>query len=271
MSVRISAVVPLFHPEPGLTARIDSWREGVRTLHLVDNTPGGSPRLPDDPGVVLHRPGRNVGVARAFNLAAEHAERDGHPWLLTMDQDSRALPGMLAELARVAEQSSPRTALVAPRLRGARRAGSDARDVRFAMSSGSLVRVESWRSVGGFDEGLFIDGVDHDFCMRLRAAGFGLLRAENARLAHAPGNRPRRLPLGWTVSHHSPTRRYYITRNRFAIARRHGVPLAACWAHLALDVMSIAAFETDARAKLRMMLRGVRDFRRGRTGALADA
>ena len=38
------------------------------------------------------------------------------------------------------------------------------RQVRTCISSGMIARIDCWRKVGGYDEYLFIDSVDFDFC-----------------------------------------------------------------------------------------------------------
>jgi GT2 family glycosyltransferase len=70
-----------------------------------------------------------------------------------------------------------------------------------------LVRAETWRRLGGFDEGFVNGGEDLDFCLRTRAAGLGVVLARRSRVLHhvssSPGRKLRdeensqRLVLRW--------------------------------------------------------------------------
>jgi rhamnosyltransferase len=100
------------------------------------------------------------------------------------------------------------------------------------MTSGPLVRTSSFKAVGFFDEGFFIDCVDSEFNARLRERGLRALAGRGCNLEHSLGNaRPMKI-LGWHaqvgskklyVYYHAPFRVYYITRNSLVLARRYAL------------------------------------------------
>ena len=51
----------------------------------------------------------------------------------------------------------------------------DVIEVDKCITSASLVPVSAWNDVGGFNEELFIDFVDHDFCAKLKEHGLSLI------------------------------------------------------------------------------------------------
>ncbi|MCV5640800.1 glycosyltransferase family 2 protein, partial [Escherichia coli] len=61
-------------------------------------------------------------------------------------------------------------------------------EVDSTLSSGSLIPKNSWLILGRMKDELFIDAVDHEYCWRLRAAGFKVIRNKNALLAHRLGD-----------------------------------------------------------------------------------
>jgi GT2 family glycosyltransferase len=48
--------------------------------------------------------------------------------------------------------------------------------VDFCITSASCTNLNAWKNVGGFDEWLFIDLVDNDFCKRIIVSGYKILR-----------------------------------------------------------------------------------------------
>jgi rhamnosyltransferase len=240
--------------------------------------------------VSVVRLGSNLGIATALNTGLRLAASQGFRWLATFDQDSRATPSMLQEMtqALAAFPERDRVGLVAP-LHQDRRVGitvSDGRReqagpgwnvIRTTMTSGNLVNIATAQAVGGFDDSLFIDYVDHEFCLRLRRRGYCILEATRAVLDHALGNMEMR-SLGVArmgVTHHSALRRYYITRNRMLVWRGYWRSEPA-WVlrdvrRFLSESAGIVLFEKDAGAKVRMALRGIRDASRNVRGAFDPA
>ncbi|WP_307963891.1 hypothetical protein [Shigella flexneri] len=72
---------------------------------------------------------------------------------------------------------------------------------------------------------LFIDAVDHEYCWRLRAAGFKVIRNKNALLAHRLGDGRFKILNILSVGLPSPFRHYYATRNIFLLLNKNYVPI----------------------------------------------
>ena len=83
------------------------------------------------------------------------------------------------------------------------------------ITSGSLVLTSAWKNIKGFWEYLFIDEVDHEFCYRLRAYGYRIIQIQSCCIDHIIGTPNEKKILGhhFNPTHHTPTRRYYMTRN----------------------------------------------------------
>lgn len=176
--------------------------------------------------------GRNDGTAIALNAFVTTALALGHGWLYYLDQDSRIEPSTADRLnenslALVDDRS---VALVGSGvdLTGDPAAQSDGpaaglHETRYVIASGTLMRVSAVVEVDGFDEGLRLDGVDHELCLRLRKSGFRLLIDERRRISHTIGA-DARMPLRHPrvrVTRHPLWRRRLMWRNTLIVARRY--------------------------------------------------
>lgn len=234
----------------------------------------------------LVRSAENVGIAAALNRIAELALSEGATWLVTLDQDSVCSDGMVAELRNA---HSPGVAIVAPHIIDRnKQVLSEARldelpsiehyrraARKGAITSGSLVLLQAWSEVEGFDENFFIDYVDYDFNQRIMNAGFLIIRSNRTYLLHEVG-RARPTPLWvprkdlsgkWRLERfysfgHSPFRCYFKARNRVLFTRKYGKQLGltheGIW-QLPQQILLTLIFEKQRLPKLKAFFRGVRD------------
>jgi rhamnosyltransferase len=146
------------------------------------------------------------------------------------------------------------------------------RSVRTTITSGSLVRCEAVDQVGRFDERLFIDGVDHDFCLRCRRAGLLVIEGADQVMDHSMGAVSLHRLLGRTIActNHSPTRRYYITRNSLELSARYAA-FDWVWSlrnavHLVDASLSALTFEDHRGEKAKAMTQAAWHFATRRFG-----
>ncbi len=278
-------VVPLYHPSPETWQR---WIEGsTRTerLLLFDNTPASKELRPPvgnlPPNLTYMAAGANRGVATVFNQAARIAESEGCSHLLTLDQDSEPPAGLVTSLYSALPAGEwARTGLVGPqhgREDMALTARASTTLVESLMSSGCLVNLAAWRAVGGYNERFFMDHVDTDFCLRLRRAGYRIVRCDSVIMPHHLGASRVHVLLGrrFLVNHHPPARRYTIARNTVGLCRLHGRDFPGLRRRQARDLLGIAIkmllFERHKGAQLIAILCGLRDGLRERQTDVAPS
>lgn len=279
---RVAGVVVLYHPGTELADNIASYLGELEFLVAVDNTEYPDPAVAGllaGMDCVEYLPmGDNLGIARALNVGAERAIAAGCEFLLTMDQDSRADTGMVASLLACCEREGEKAGIVSPyhvtRPGEAPPPGNACREVPIAMTSGNLVRLSAYRKTGPFWDELFMDFVDVEYCLRLRRAGYRIVRADGALLHHAVGEKLR-VPFlggGFYLTSHTPLRKYYKTRNRLYVAARYGASFPDFCRRdrrrFVLELLRLLLFEPRKGEKLRMMWRGWSDFRRGKMGKI---
>lgn len=285
----IAAVVVTYHPDGGLPERIMLTAEQVGGVVIVDNGSGEDAsrrlrRIASFPDVELIENDKNLGIAAALNQGVRQAISRGYGWVLTLDQDSRPHPEMVANLATTYTSYLGRgvDAIVAPVPvdEHSGRAellalcdGEEDVEVETVLTSGTLLSASAFASVGPFREELFIDYVDTEHCLRARRAGHPVVLSCNARLLHNLGA-PTFHRFLWktrvVTSNHSPLRRYYITRNRLLVMKEYILrePLWTARELRALvkETVKMLLFEGDRRKKARFFLRGTMDALRNRTG-----
>lgn len=295
----VCGMVVTFHPEAEAKENISAMARECGRLLIVDNGSRAETCawLAAIPGTELLALGENLGVAAALNRGALWAEKQGCEWVLTFDQDSRPQAGMLAALwARHLEL--PLAAVIAPKIEEpgisaspyqwvrrnprwpglfkAARTDSELEEVTMAITSGSLIQLTWWRKLGCFDDNLFIDYVDIDYCLRVIRAGRSVAIAPAAGLDHRLGNR-RTLPKfghDFRPMNHAVFRHYYIARNRVCVWRRHALAVPH-WALFDLcfatyNTFRVLAFEAEKTAKIKAMILGTWDGLQGKTGALSE-
>ncbi|MGX5770684.1 glycosyltransferase family 2 protein [Microbacterium trichothecenolyticum] len=267
-----AAVVLAYHPDDAILENLVRIRPQVGRVYVVDNSPGEeSARLWSTLGdgvEVLEQCG-NVGVAAGFNAGIRAALAAGSDYVVIFDQDSTPTPGMVDRLLSVHAQHGAHAGVIAPALRSAatgvvyrRETGDGVAEVPVLISSGSLLSRDLIERIGLHDQPLFIDYVDHDFCLRARAAGLRNLKVFDALLDHRFGDSdPIRL-LGRRVylANYSTMRLFHQTRNRVIVIRRYGFG-AWFWedAWFTLKAWTkLLLFERNRGAKLGAALRGLR-------------
>lgn len=295
-------VVVLYHPDGEIGARMTAALTQVDVLLVVDNTPTAAgpdeavrsatvPVLPD--GAVLIHAGRNIGLGTAYNLAAREALSRGARHLVLLDQDTLVHPNFLAVVAAGASAwhamtgrwpavvgtdfANPRDPSPGPP-DGASEDGMPSSAVpvdpaEMVVSSGSVNRLRDWATTGGFDDDLFVDYVDIDYCARVRAAGGDVVRVGIVAMTHAMGNTTVHRVAGVrrATSSYPPFRHYYLARNYVLSSRGKGARYALRHGSRRVRFTTLALlFEPGRGATARATAAGLWDGLRHRVGPIPD-
>lgn len=301
MSVQIGVVVVTYQPAGEVEARLTAMASQGGLMVVVDNASdepmrGELREMCDRHGWMFLANDANLGVGAALNRGVRHLAEAGAQWALLFDQDSNPPAGM-AERVLSASSRHAKVESVAVvgagfvdagtgrmhRVLGKSRAlpflfrkvppvEGEFSEVSMVITSGSLARVRYFVELGGFDEGLFIDYVDTDFCLRCLERGLVVGAVGETRFEHRLGERTIRTFLGFKIqpTNHSALRHYYIARNRIHMWRRHSVRVPH-WAVFdacctVLWLARIICAETMRRKKLLAMWLGTLAGLAGRLG-----
>lgn len=99
--------------------------------------------------------------------------------------------------------------------------------VDLLISSGTLISTEALHMVGLMNEGLFIDYVDTEWCLRARHAKFELYIEPTCTLTHEIGENIWKIG-SFFIPVHSPSRRYYRIRNAYKLLAFKHFPKMLC-------------------------------------------
>lgn len=241
--------------------------------------------------VVLVRNGTNLGFAGGMNRGIRTAVELSADYVLLLNNDVEVAPDTVAALVAAAAEH-PDAGIVSPLElfrdrrdvisslglrcnlnrgwqgpplgRGEHDDGRFEGTIEVDSSAGTamLVPMAAVRSVGALDEDLFLYIEDVDFSLRMRAAGYRIYTALEARIWHG----------GATSSggEDSPAVKYYHVRNVLTVSARHAPLRGARGVVRELEVVILnflhALRNPQRSAGIRAVFDGWRDYRRGRLG-----
>lgn len=284
--LKIACIIVFYEPSKAALRKALELCSVFPHLWIIDNSPLAvteptfSTALQKKDFYYQHYPA-NLGVAAALNVACEAACETDLEAVLTLDQDSDLDLGMLLKFINRAEKylHKPRVGILSVRHMTERRAGTEEEGaVQYCdvvMTSGNLVNLEAWQDVGGYCEKLFIDTVDHDFCLRLRYREWYIIKFMDVQMFHRVGSRLAIETEGDQRfrTEHPPQRFYYIARNNLRLWRLYGkrfpdfikLRKRNFWN---VRMKQLLLYEKQKIRRAAWVLKGFVDYMRGRYGKL---
>ena len=227
---KLAATVILYNPEDAVYENIASYGGEVEKLIVVDNSTKHNSKLIEKlnenfDNLEYINNNENLGIATALNQGCDHALSLGFDWILTMDQDSQFIQFKQYLSCFSKLHNKQNTALVAANTMwhtDKHEVNSSLCDYKkrfLVITSGNLLNLALFNEVGRFEDKLFIDMVDHDYCLKVQKKGYEILYFENIAIKHSLGELYQRKNIFTgkirNKIEHSPQRVYYITRNYF--------------------------------------------------------
>ncbi|GMG88733.1 glycosyltransferase family 2 protein [Biformimicrobium ophioploci] len=234
-------------------------------------------------GCALIESAQNVGVSGAGNELFRIAIDQGRQYVVLFDQDSIPGEGYCKRLAEVIGQPSNTdvagvggaqlcryTDKLQPFIRfsswGVSKKNPDSAggpvEADFLITSGTLISISHLKDLGGFDQDLFIDNVDVEWCARALVQDYRLLGVPSVQFTHAIGEGHSRLAGISLAKVHSPFRTFYIWRNVLSLLRRNYIHRAwkinAC-VRMVLKLVFLFFVSSDRMVHLKAAIRGVRE------------
>lgn len=196
--------------------------------------------------ILLIENDKNTGVAHALNQIMKHVySLDHQAWVLTLDQDTVIYDDLIDMYREFMDAHRTDSSMHVASLTSLRKdrnytehnhngewntseTGDEAGDgftfVHTCITSGNLVSVAAWYKVRGFDERLFIDMVDDEFCLRLEEADYDIVRINRYGCLHELGSnliRVHVLGKEKMIFAYPPMRKFYTARNIIYMIRRY--------------------------------------------------
>ena len=276
-NIKVAGIVTLYNPTDKDIKNISTYIDDIDKLYIIDNTEGkdNKDRIPDNKKIEYIFKNKNLGVATAMNMGAEKALKEGYNWLLTMDQDTTFNPGVMDKMKEViAKEDTSKVGIVCPwhhtKLKD-KKPKTEYDDPHDVMTSGNLVNLDIWKKIGGYKDEFFIDGIDIEYCMNLHKNGYHILRINTIEIEHNLGDIFYKNIRGrlFLCTNHAPIRRYYIMRNYHYIKDMYEKDDPGyCYSLISQkhNMIGVLLFEKQKIKKIKMYLRGYKDYKKGIKG-----
>lgn len=273
MQNKIAAGIVLYSPDiDRLKKNLEAIVPQVEKVFLVDNHSDNikevKKMLEQFPVCKLIKNEKNAGIATALNQLMSEAQNQGYAWLLTLDDDSVCEKDMVGKLT--AYKDKPYAGIVCPRATDdkmsalVKSGNPQVTEVDSCITAGSLTNIEAWNAIGNFDDKMFIDFVDVEYCTRLREHGYRIYQVNSALIHQQYGNISGEFSiLGRTfyLFNYSPVRVYYSVRNQIYYMKKHKSFLNMGQQRLFLIgyIGKRIVFEKNRVASFKAVIRGIKD------------
>ena len=282
MNEKILAVIVSYNPDEAIICLYNSIKEQIDKLIIIDNATTNEESKKHlqylaNKGIQIIYNDKNYGVAKALNQGAKYAIDNGYKWLLTLDQDSEFLPNtynlLISSYNKLPNKDN--IMLIAPKyiektdyhsiphtISSISESKVNWKEQTLIITSGSLIKTEVFDKIGFFEEKLFIDNVDFDFCLRLHIKGYSSKVAENIYFIHNIGHKYTKFCVHYD---YSPIRRYYMARNSVYILRKYFfyIPkksiVMVLKSGILLSSVKVILFEKDKLKKVYSSYKGLID------------
>ena len=285
----IGATIVLYEPDLEVAEKlISSVCAQVDVVSVIDNT-----RVPyhfqlPKANIHYHHFPNNIGIAAAQNIGLRDLKSAGCDYGLLLDQDSHIDNDFVFRISSLLVASKvekrPLVAIgpriicsfseksVKPRVQREIAVYEELVCVTQIISSVMMIDLAEIDMIGYKEEGLFIDGVDHEWCWRAKTKNLMVAIAENVEMVHRLGDSRSKF-AGITYKVGSPIRLYYQFRNVLLLARRGYVP----WYWKARNILVLpirffanALLQEKRLIRIKYMLCGLWDGVCKKQGAFSD-
>ena len=228
----IYLICVLYNPSDKCINKWKRFAEEFKNCIFVDNSNFDS-NAKDLPNYMPL--GENRGIAHAQNLGIKKVKALGGKYLIFFDQDSEVSTGLILSLLneyKHLEAEGNKIAAIGPALieinsgklyKGCTPACNHPQEADSLISSGTLTTISVIDDVGLFNDKLFIDLVDHEWCWRAKSKGYHLFMSGNSLLPHQVGKQTINF-LGFPIIISSPFRYYFQFRNTIWLMKCNYAP-----------------------------------------------
>ena len=210
--------------------------------------------------------GKNEGISKAFNYISSVATKVD--FLFTLDQDTEIKREQIIQLENYNNHNfDSKVGIYCPEIifeaKGTSKVG--VQDIQFTITSCSMINLQIFKCLGGYDENIFLDGVDREYCFRLRQANYKIRQVSYIKVKQNLGNGKKNI-LG--IYEHSPMRNYYIAYNRlYYIAKypeyfKNWYKFKYLYLSTAKQIISVLLCEKNKKEKILAIFRASKDYKK---------
>ena len=171
----------------------------------------------------------NLGIGTASNQLCKYAKENEFDWILMLDHDTICPANLIDTYKKYI--SDKKIGMICPNVvdkeivNNIYRSTTE-KEIEYidrCIQSATLVSLDAWEKCGGYNEWMFIDYVDFDFCKRLELNGLKIIRCTTVTVDHQLGKRIKSKHEKFYLSLYNRTRikafKYLTYKNVFSEAR----------------------------------------------------
>ena len=274
----VVAVVVLYNPNRLVIKNILTYHSFLENIVVVDNSETANEEILNDLKKMLKIHlivnQENKGIATALNQGIQKAILLGGEWILTMDQDSYFEADMLKNYFKLFDDLNDKVKIAAlgPNYEKENSLEQIIK-VENLITSGTLLNADVFKKIKGYDEKLFIDEVDNDYCYRAQLEGYDLYQCNNIFMNHALGNKKQITSIFGSKKTrilHSPIRLYYIVRNSLYMSEKYKnvFPIAIKKTNrdVIVRIKNNLLYGSEKWSTIKFLLLGILHFKKNRFG-----
>lgn len=275
--IKVAALIILYHFDANNVDYVEKYNKQVDKVYCYDNSESSDPalvlRLQQLPNLEYAADHENRGLPYAINRIAQKAIAEDFQWLITFDQDSEPMPDMIPNMIQFAQhyKKIDETGIIAPLIQdGKTEFGIPAAPYSFydkVYQSGAMHNLHILEKIQGYDEKLFIDQVDYEYCIRLILNGYKIIKLNNAILQHNRDDNAAKLEYRkgkrYYRNKYSAIRCYYIVRNNLYCGKKYKELNRPYWADTRRNIeviMKTACMESLKGKKMKAIICGWLDY-----------
>lgn len=268
--MKLSAIVVWYNPTENEKQNIYSYLNYVDRLYIIDNSEIKNNYIYDDKIRYVYN-GENLGIATALNIGAKLAIKEDYKWTITMDQDTTFQNSDILKIKDyIVSNDMSDIGIVSPWHNTKLHVDKPKDNIDFpidVMTSGNFLNLDIFEKIGEFRDEYFIDGVDIEYCLRLKKNNYKVLRLNYIEIIHNLGDiRYKKIfKKEFLCLNHNYLRVYYRVRNYNYIKKEY-YDVAPEFCDILVKIKAlvwcIIFYENDKLRKLRSIYFAKKDFKK---------
>ena len=265
--MKISAGIILYEPDlDRILENVSAVSKQVDKIIIVDNCSNNIKEvkniLKNFVNICYVENEKNEGIAVALNQILDISLKNNIKWVLMIDQVC-VVGEIFIKNSRIFMDYED-IAIITPAILdrndcyGELSWSGGVSYVDECITSGSLMNLKICNQVGKFDEKMFIDYVDFEYCYRVKDRGYKILYNPESVLLHQLGDGEVKKILGkpFFVAHHNPIRHFFLVRNCIYCIRKHGLYKRMLY-RICRDIFEVIIYEICKLKKLTAIVNGI--------------
>ena len=285
--MNLAAILIIYHPTIDTVSHIQTYFNDVDKLFIFDNTEHGSAFKNEFiklEKVSYFYDGENKGISIRLNQGCQLAIDNGYDWFLLLDQDSSFNLNSFIDYKNRIEKYNAfyPLACFSPFLKVSNNKSEHLTEnfsyISALITSGTMLPKVIFKTIGLFDENLFIDLVDSDYSIRIRFKKIDIIAVHGIDFIHNIGNPCLRSSFKTLFLFkkrkiiHSPLRCYYIIRNYFYLQNKICKPGEKISNYIDFDLYNFMLrnilYGGDLFQYLKYIYKGYMDFKNKKFGKI---